>query len=241
VVQVAATGLVVEEIWRYPVKSLGGERLARAEVGALGIDGDRRWGIVDVATGRVLTGRRTPELLLARARHLGPGRVGITLPDGTETTSDDDLSDWLGRRVALQASGRPGADPPAFEVPDPDEQGWHLAGAADGAWHDSARTRLSLVSRTTVGEWDPRRFRSNVLLRGEGEDALVGATVGLGTARLAVSKQVSRCVMVGRPLPGLAADGTLLRTLLRERSGTLAVGALVRAPGTVAEGDEVTT
>ena len=231
-------GLVVEEIWRYPVKSMGGERLEEATVAALGIEGDRRWGIVDVDSGRVLTGRRQPELLMAWARYLGPGRVAVTLPDGTETTADDDLSDWLGRRVALRPAG--GSDTPEFEVPNPDEEDWRSYGAADGAWHDSARTRLSLVSRTTVGRWDLRRFRSNLLLRGGGEDELVGATLRLGTATLEVSKQVGRCVMVTRPLPGLDADRSVLRTILDERDGRLAVGALVTTPGTISEGDEIT-
>lgn len=232
-----ATGLVIEELWRYPVKSLGGEQLAEAPVDALGIEGDRRWGIVDAATGRVLTARRVPELLLARARHLGPGAVAITLPDGTETTADDDLSAWLGRPVALQPAGAPGTSAPQFEVPNPDEEDWRVYGAAEGAWHDSARTRLSLVSRTTIGTWDPRRFRSNVLLRGGGEDDLVGATLGLGTATLEISKRVGRCVMVTRPQPGIEADRDVLRTILRQRDGTLAIGAHVTAPGRIAVGD----
>lgn len=231
----APTDLVVEQIWRYPVKSMGGERLMTATVGPLGIEGDRRWGVVDVDSGRVLTGRRQPELLLARARHLGPGRVAITLPDGTETISDDDLSDWLGRRVALRSAS--GAAAPEFEVPDPDEQDWGSYGTAEEAWHDSSRTRLSLVSRATVGDWDPRRFRSNVLLGGAGEDDLVGTAVTVGSVVLSITKHVGRCVMVNRPLPGLDADRSVLRTILDQRGGTLAIGALVTTPGTLTEGD----
>ena len=48
----------VEQLWRYPVKSTQGERLAVVEVQADGLDGDRRWGVRDERTGRVLTGRR---------------------------------------------------------------------------------------------------------------------------------------------------------------------------------------
>jgi uncharacterized protein YcbX len=235
--QATPTGLVVDELWRYPVKSMGGERLAEVAVDALGMEGDRRWGIVDAQTGRVLTARRAPALLMARARHLGPGEVAITLPDGTTPSSDDDLSDWLGRRVALvSSSAEPSSASPEFEVPNPDEEDWQSFGAAEGAWHDSARARLSLVSRATVGEWDPRRFRSNVLLRGGGEDELVGATVGLGTATLEISKAISRCVMVTRPQPGLDADRSVLTTILRKRAGALAIGALVTNPGTLTEG-----
>lgn len=55
----------VTQIWRYPIKSVGGERLERANVTELGVDGDRRWGLVDDSTGFVLTARREPKLLMA--------------------------------------------------------------------------------------------------------------------------------------------------------------------------------
>src|SRR3954454_18032429 len=38
---------VVRGLWRYPVKSMQGERLAAATVRPDGIDGDRRWGVRD--------------------------------------------------------------------------------------------------------------------------------------------------------------------------------------------------
>ena len=53
----------VGEIWRYPVKSLGGERLDRTPVDERGIEFDRAWGIFDPSTGLVLTARREPKLL----------------------------------------------------------------------------------------------------------------------------------------------------------------------------------
>ena len=57
--------LSVSEIWRYPIKSVGGERVSVATVTDLGVLGDRAWGIFDVDTGTVLTARRTPALLFA--------------------------------------------------------------------------------------------------------------------------------------------------------------------------------
>ena len=58
-------GMRVLELWRYPIKSIGGERLDVAEVAEFGIVGDRGWGLVDEETGNVLTARRAPTLLMA--------------------------------------------------------------------------------------------------------------------------------------------------------------------------------
>jgi len=93
-----------------------------------------------------------------------------------------------------------------------------------------------------MGEWDPRRFRSNLILDGEGEneDDLVERRVTIGDTVLYVVKQIDRCVMVTRAQPGLDRDLDVLRTIHRSRDSTLAVGAVVITPGRVAEADEVT-
>ena len=53
--------MFVQELWRYPVKSLAGERLARIETGPLGFRGDR---VVQVRrNGKVVTSRTDPRLL----------------------------------------------------------------------------------------------------------------------------------------------------------------------------------
>jgi uncharacterized protein YcbX len=99
---------------------------------------------------------------------------------------------------------------------------------------------VSLVSTGTIGAWDRRRFRSNVLLDGEGEDALVGSEVTLGGAVLDVTMQMERCVMTTRPQPGgIDRDLDVLRTIARERGACLAIGALVMRAGTVRVGDEL--
>ena len=235
------SGLRVLELWRYPVKSLLGEPLDSVRVTPDGFDGDRRFAIYDVETGFGLTARRVPELLFASARLREDGSAEITLPDGSIPQSDDELSEWLGRRVALRSSDA--SVTRLFENPEDFEHDsdWVPFEGADGPFHDSARTRVSLVSTATIGAWDRRRFRSNVLLDGEGEDDLVGSTVELGEVGLDVGQPIERCVMTTRPQAGgIERDLDVLRTIARERGNNLAVGALVSRPGHVRVGDELT-
>src|SRR3712207_4682071 len=177
----------VLELWRYPVKSLQGERLTEAAIDALGIAGDRRWALFDRDTGLGLTARRVPELLFGSARVRDDGGVEVVLPDGTVTTDEQVLSAWLGRRVELRSADDRGEAAPTYEapvdedVPDPTE--WLQWEGAPGPFHDSPRIRLSMVSTGTLGTWDRRRFRANVVLDGAGEDAFRGQELELGSAR----------------------------------------------------------
>jgi uncharacterized protein YcbX len=231
----------VVELWRFPVKSLQGEQLDDATVGDGGIDGDRGYAIFDLDTGLGLTARRVPELLHASARYVGADRAPeITLPDGSIACGDAALSHWLGRRVALRAA----ADvvDRRYENPlDADHDAdWIVFDGAPGAFHDSARTRVSLVSTGTLGTWDRRRFRANVVLDGDGEDAFVGSTIAIGDVELEVVKRLSRCVMTTRPQPGgIARDLDVFKTINREREGCLAIGARVARSGTLGVGDAV--
>ncbi len=231
----------VLELWRYPVKSLQGERLTEAWVGPLGIPRDRGWALFDRDTGMGLTARRVPELLFGSARVAPGGGVEVVLPEGTVTADDAVLSDWLGRRVELRAAGD-NADAPTYEGPAdedaPDPTEWLQWEGASGPFHDSPRIRLSLVSTGTLGDWDRRRFRANVLLEGAGEDALRGQELALGRAGLRVGVGIARCVMTTRPQPGgIDRDTSVLKTIHRERAGSLAVRAAVTQPGLVRVGD----
>jgi uncharacterized protein len=233
----------VLELWRYPVKSLQGEQLDVATVTANGLEGDRGFAIFDVETGLGLTGRRVPDLLFASARVVGDGDVEIQLADGTVTRDDDALSDWLGKRVMLRSADadvtRRYENPIDFE--DEARSDWMQFSGAGGAFHDSSRAQVSLVSNATIGSWDRRRFRANVVLDEEGEDALVGSHVALGESVLDVAMRIQRCVMTTRPQPGgIARDLDVLRTINRERDGCLAIGARVVQPGTIRVGDELT-
>lgn len=232
----------VLELWRYPVKSMQGELLTEAWIGPLGIPRDRGWALFDRDTGLGLTARRAPELLFGSARLRPDGEVEVVLPDGTVTSDDAVLSDWLGRPVELRAATENVGDGPTYEDPGDEEPDgpteWAHWQGASGPFHDSPRIRLSLVSTGTLGGWDRRRFRANVLLDGAGEDALRGHDATLGAAALRFGAPIARCVMTTRPQPGgIERDTSVLKTIHRERDGFLAVRAAVVEAGTVRVGD----
>jgi uncharacterized protein YcbX len=228
----------VLQLWRYPVKSLQGELLDASDVDAHGLAGDRRWALLDTRTGMTLTARRQPELLHASGRLVGDG-VEVVLPDGTATTDDAVLSDWLGHPVSLVAAGE--VEHHRYETPldaEHEEREWATWEGPSATFHDSGRTHVSIVSTAAVRQWDVRRFRPNVVVDGRDEEALVGTTVGAGTVVLDVVKRIDRCVVVTRPQPGgIERDLDVLRTISREQDLCLAVGALVATPGRIAVGD----
>ena len=59
----------MQEIWRFPVKSMQGERVDAAEVETQGLRGDRAYALFDTETGLGLTARREPRLLFATAAY----------------------------------------------------------------------------------------------------------------------------------------------------------------------------
>lgn len=103
----------VREIWRYPLKSMAGERLETCGVGARGLYGDRGWALRDEKAGEMRGAKISPALMLCAARYReqpaedgAPIHADITLPDGTLTATDapdvnERLSELLGRRVTL--------------------------------------------------------------------------------------------------------------------------------------------
>jgi uncharacterized protein YcbX len=102
----------LKEIWRYPVKSMAGQRLDACHVTHNGVLGDRGWAFRDELRGEITTARKSPALMRFAARYREeptPGKiphVDITLPDGTVIGSDAaDLNARcgavLGRTVTL--------------------------------------------------------------------------------------------------------------------------------------------
>jgi uncharacterized protein YcbX len=108
----------ISGLWRYPVKSMGGEACREAQAGERGLAGDRTWAVFDVETGKVVSAKR-PKLWAAMLECAaayaeepvtdGPAApVRITLPDGREVHTDDPerdrlLSEALGRQVTMES------------------------------------------------------------------------------------------------------------------------------------------
>ena len=114
--------------------------------------------------------------MLFGAASLNSGSPVITLPDGSVAGDDAALSEWLGRPVILRCASYSG--PRRYESPEDFEReaDWEPFGGANGSFRDSEATVVSMVSTGSLGPWDARRFRSNLVLEGSGEDELVGSS-----------------------------------------------------------------
>jgi uncharacterized protein len=255
-------------LWRYPVKSMGGEVLASVEAAEGGFAGDRAFGVVDMATGLLLSAKRVPQLLHASARYRTDGEVLLVLPGdngGTVVSSDDPLvnealGDWLQRSVYLD---RPSAGQQArieIEINLDDPTDIHEFRTRPGLFFDGSvlhlLTTASIAAATKeypAGPWIPERFRPNVLIEtsavgwvedgwvedGWVEDAWVGHQLDVSGMRVDVHKRCDRCVLTTRAVAGTPADKEILRTLARSHGGDLGVKAHVLGVGRVLVGDEV--
>lgn len=246
----------VVELWRHPVKSLQGESLDAAVIEDTGLSGDRRWGIVDRETGRVLTARRAPSLLLASSRLTDSG-VEVRLPDGDVVTApsahaDDVVSKWIGRDVAFVNAESFGAGVGEFFADATDDSSAVVSWTMPQGRFVDARPLLVLTTASLRqgralhpdGVWATRRFRPNIVVDvdddGWVEDGWCGRTVRVGTAVVRPVVPCERCTMVTRPQPDLERDLDVFKVLARHHGATLGVWSDVRTPGVVRVGDDVT-
>lgn len=248
----------VIELARYPVKSMQGESVLETQLEIDGMRGDRRWGIRDETTDRILTGRRMPELLFGSAALTPDGDPLITLPTGVSCEgpgkkTDAALSEWLGRSVRLvRSQDSPPARAEFFEDATDDSSPaveWTMPA---GRFVDAAPllvlTTTSLRTAAALypdGDWQVRRFRPNLLLDGDTgdgwlEDGWCGrARLRMGDAILEPTQPCIRCTMPTRPQPGLDEDRDIFRTLARHHRGCFGAWTAVATGGTVRVGDEV--
>lgn len=204
------------EIWRYPVKSMAGERLAAAQLRKDGIEGDRVVQAWD-ARNRILTARTQPGLLGHRATI---GEDGEPRVDGLPWADPE-----VTRRVEA-AAGR-GARLRRFEG----EERFDilpLLVATDGS--------LAAFGR------DPRRLRPNLVISGvEGlaEREWEGRAIRVGRAVVGLADLRGRCVMTTWDPDTQAQDVGVLRDIARRFDGRLCLNAAVVEAARIEVGDEV--
>ena len=207
--------MVVGEIWRYPVKSMGGEQLEVTMLTPDGVPGDR---VVHARDDRqVLTARSHPALLGFRAS-LGPD--GEPLVDG-EPWSSETIAARVRQAVGEKARLARFDGPERFDV-------LPLLVATDGA--------IAALGM------DRRRFRPNILVSGTTADAersWPGKRLRIGKAIIGVASLRQRCVMTTYDPDTQAQDVSVLRRIVRERGGRLALDCSVIEPGRVTLGDPV--
>ena len=207
--------MVVGEIWRYPVKSMGGEQLEATLLTPDGIPGDR---VVHARDDRqVLTARSHPALLAFRASQ---GPDGEPLVDG-ELWSSETIAVRVREAVGAKARLARFDGPERFDV-------LPLLVATDGAIDSLGMDR--------------RRFRPNILVSGATADAersWPGKRLRIGTAVIGVASLRQRCVMTTYDPDTQVQDVSVLRTIVRERGGRLALDCRVIEPGRIALGDLV--
>jgi len=230
----------VEAIFRYPVKSMGGERLASAELGWHGLAGDRRLALrkLEDRTGFPwLSASKLPDLLLfaPHRRDDGAGEIPthIRTPDGEELPV-------FGEALAAEVGRRHGAPVQMMQLKHGIFDEAPVSVIATDTVHEISR----LAGRST----DVRRFRPNVLVRllRSGpfqEDEWVGGVLsfGEGTDAPAVSVTMRdiRCSMINLDPDTAASAPEMMKTVVRVHENTAGVYGAVTRIGRLAVGQSV--
>jgi uncharacterized protein YcbX len=208
----------VQELWRYPVKSMRGERLTEATLHESGMQGDRNIVVVSPSGDRVITARTHPGLLGLQA---SVSADGMTLIEGHPWDSPEALA--LTQKAAGQAVRLvdAGEHTERFDV-------LPLLVATDGAIRELGM--------------DLRRLRPNVVIGGvdgQAERNWPGSTLRSGQVAIDVAQLRMRCVMTTFDPDTLQQDLGVLRKIVKQAGGKLALDCAVASPGVLREGDPV--
>ncbi|GAA2036174.1 MOSC domain-containing protein [Agromyces tropicus] len=229
----------------YPVKSFAGRDVGSAIVRPWGLEGDRRWGVVD-ADGSPVTARERNALLSLTAEPLADGGLLLAAPGDAESLrvdppvgappvpvghsrqrealpAGDEADDWLSARMRapLRLVWQP--DPLARPV-NPEHggrpgEGLTLADAGPLLLASEASlAQLDAWTPDDVPPLDILRFRPNVVVDGDepfGEDRWTH--VRLGGVRFRMTEVCDRCVMTQVDPTTLARGKEPIRTLARHR------------------------
>ena len=236
--------VVLTHLFRYPVKSMIGERLREASITRRGVAGDRGWALLDPATGLVVSAKhpRKWRRMLQLTAHIagGDGLVEVRFPSGRAVRSDERdiadraLSDFLGRQVRLVDAAPQLA---VIERDDPDQGGALTGTVTTGRIGSSApggefldHGTLHVVTAATLRRlhelgpqhhFPPARFRPNMVLDVPScsefaEDGWQGKVIHVGAeVVLRVQEPTPRCAVPTLAQTSLDEDPGVIATIAR--------------------------
>lgn len=225
----------VVELWRYPVKSLRGERLSEVACDRRGVVGDRWWAVRG-ADGRIGSGkttrrfRRMPGLLSMSARLDDEGVAWVHLPSGERArVGDPGTAELVGAAIGEAVTLEEESGVPHFD---------------DAALHVLSTSSLSWLRQSRPDdEVEVPRFRPNVVVDvpdgSRPEDDWVGRTLRIGAVAVGIGDRTGRCVMVTMSQPQLGFAPGILRELTRRTDGLFGVYGTVIEGGSIRVGDPV--
>lgn len=231
----------MEAIFRYPVKSMRGERLEAGNLGWHGLDGDRRLAFrrIDDRSGFPwLSASKLPELILYTP-HRREDAAPADLPTHVRTPDGEELP-VFGEQLAAEVARLHGSP----------VQMMHLR---DGIFDDAS---ISVIASDTVREItrlagqtpDVRRFRPNVVLRllrpaPFQEDEWLGGVLSFGEGddapQVAVTMRDVRCSMVNLDPDSAHSAPEVLKAAVRANKNNAGIYATVTRIGRLAVGQTV--
>jgi hypothetical protein len=203
----------VSRLWRYPVKSLGGEALEAAQLTSDGVVGDR---VVHVAgPSGPLTGRTRHGLLTLPA---STGADGVPQVDGHRWDSAH------AERLVRERAG----------------EGAHLVADSSPQRFDVLHLLVATETAVTAFGHDVRRLRPNLLVAGDTDETTwPGQALEVGDALIGIHSLRGRCIVTSIDPDSGAQDLDVFRRIRRRFGGELALNAWVIRPGSVRVGDRV--
>jgi hypothetical protein len=206
----------ITELWRYPIKTMAGEKLQRVGVGPLGIEGDRVVHVEDERA-RVITSRSHPRFL---------GHKGS-----------------LGKRGAITVDGRPwDSSEVAAAVVEIAGPGAKLVRYEGAERFDVLPLLVATDGAIAAFGHDHRRLRPNIVIGGVdglSEATWPGACLRIAKVLIGVQDLRLRCIMTSYDPDTLVQDKEITHGIYRRFDGKLALNCFVIESGEIAVGDDV--
>ncbi len=230
----------VAELWRYPVSSMAGEQLTELQVESSGVAGDRIWGLLDAATGRIASPGREKHFVGVPRAHAKVTGEGIALSlDGERWAGPQDVELLEGLSQAFGFM-------PLLKPFDAFGSGGFRPRYEHAPIHLVTRAAIRSLERELPGSViDVRRFRPNILvdwpdeLEAIPEHGWIGREIRMGDVVLRGREPCGRCGFITIAQEGLPLDVEILRTVVKRHERNFGIYCDVVTPGEIATGTAV--